>query len=726
LATNEEIQEQNKLLKESVDLSQQQGDVLEKVRLVVKRTTVDFRDINTYLKTTILNSKELPKRFSTVEKLQKAITKDGKIYNTIQKQTKKDLESLAATLKSKGKTDEQIKKTVGNISEEMKYQLDRVAKQNESIRKQKAQWFDVDKSIDSIGKRLRDPAGTMDSFISSASAFPLQLWEDAKKEGISLGEALKDKVKSALDGVWQTSKVLFSPGGLLIVGITAAIGVVALLWKGMKSYWDYLSERVIPAQADFNKQLGASGRAADVLKQKSVALGNQFVEMGLGFAEGAQTVRDFAEGMRTANLSKESLTTGIKLISVLGLSGDAAAKLSQQFMKADGNLKGLDETLNISSKTAEKYGLNASQIMRDMADSPDILARFGTANRLRFKEATIIANQYGTSIKTINKSFGKVMDTFEGTSETASKLNAAFGTNIDSMQLMLETNDVKRFEMVRKSLEGQHKSWDKLNTFEKNVLTSTLSLDDAEAALLFTQGKGTKALEKYRAEKDKNAKSDSIWNRGIGVLKRNIVNLEEGFNRVMRSVGMFAMKLFNIPTEAGALMGWGTSLNKVLGKISDTIAGLNPEPIGDLGSILKGIPSFLEGVPAKIQSIASAAEKIANAVSTVSDFYDWATGGGTAERAAKEMEANRKAAEQQEIAIRAKKDNNFPGAVSSKIKTEQSAQLQNQIQKVKEQPKATSGSASSGFNFQGDKTIQINLMIDGKKIAEQLVKLGAT
>lgn len=708
---NEETKEELEIQKESRDVAYETADALEKVRLIVKRTSIDFRDINTHLKTTIFNSKEISKRFSTVEKLNRAITKDSKVYAAVQKQIDKDMQALTTKLRRRGKDEKEIQKTTSNIKEELQYQLDKIAKENELLRKKKALWFDVDKAIDSIGESLRHPSSIMDGMISSASNFPVKLWEAAKNEGIGLGTALKEKVKSGLDGILQTGKMLFSPTGLLIAGVTAAVGVVALLWKGMKSYWDFLNERVIPAQTDFNKQLGATGRQAEMLKQQSISLGNRFVEMGLSFEEGSKSVRDFAEGMRTVNFSKEALNTGVKLISVLGLSGQAAGKLALQFQKADGNLKGLDETLNISSKTAEKYGLNASQIMRDMAESPDILARFGTANRLKFKEATIVANQYGVSIKDINKSFGKTMDTFEGTSETAAKLNAAFGTNINSLELMLETDPTKRFEMVRKALVDQGKAWNKLNTFEKNVITSTLQLSEEEAALLLTQGKGTKALQRYNAEKEKNAKTDSIWNRGIGVLKRNIVNLQEGFDKIMRSVGMFAMKLFNIPTESKQLMSWGSSLNKVMASIADTIAGFDPSPIMDLKGAFMKLPEVIGKVP---ELLDKSAKFIADISNKLEHFSNTAVGKylfGESKPKEVDMESIPRMS-----------------LVPVVPPPQQSIQLKQEIEKSKPKKAAidTPNIKAALASTSRPDTLQVNLYMDSKKIAEQLVRLGVT
>ena len=113
-----------------------------------------------------------------------------------------------------------------------------------------------------------------------------------------------------------------------------------------------------------------------------VEVGKQFDKMGLGFETGTAAFRDFIEGLHTDDLGrtkeeiKKNVDVGLKLISVYGLSGEAAGKLSNQFIKSEGSLEGLNKMMQSAEKAAEAYHVPTSQVIKDMSNAPDVLARF--------------------------------------------------------------------------------------------------------------------------------------------------------------------------------------------------------------------------------------------------------------------------------------------------------------------------------------------------------------
>jgi len=268
-------------------------------------------------------------------------------------------------------------------------------------------------------------------------------------------------------------------------------------------------------------------------------------QLGYSFEEGASLVRDLSMGLKTGlKIPPDVLKTGKELTAVLGLTGDEAGNLIVQFQKSGLSVKELNESFTAGADEARKYGVPVNDVLRDIASAPDLLARFGAKNAKEFARSAAKAKSYGLSIKDLNSAFGKQMDTFEGSSDAATKLNAVFGTSINSLELMLETNPEKRMEMMRKSIENQGKSWEKMDVFQRNALTSATGLTDAQAQLAFSSKKERDALEKKAKAREREIKVDEKWNSGMSSIKRTLSSWGPLLDNLMRSASDFIVKLF--------------------------------------------------------------------------------------------------------------------------------------------------------------------------------------
>jgi hypothetical protein len=199
---------------------------------------------------------------------------------------------------------------------------------------------------------------------------------------------------------------------------------------------------------------------------------------------------------------------------------------------------------NVGAKAARAYGLPVNEVLRDIGKSPEILARFGVANRKEFAIASAKARSYGLTLKDINGAFGDQLDTFEGSATAAAKLNAMFGTTINSFELMMETDPTKRMEMLRKELLAQGKTWEKLSVFERNSITTTLGVDKATAQLMLSTDKERKSLEAKAKERENQIKVDERWNAGMGSIKKTLIAWGPLLDKLMRSAANFIVKLF--------------------------------------------------------------------------------------------------------------------------------------------------------------------------------------
>lgn len=265
------------------------------------------------------------------------------------------------------------------------------------------------------------------------------------------------------------------------------------------------------------------------------------------------------------------MKTGKELIAILGLTGDEAGKVIMMFEKQGASVKQVNEMFNQGAKSAAAYGLPINDVMKDMAQAPDIMARFGISNRKEFAVATAKARSYGLSIKEVNSAFGKSMATFQGSSEAAAKLNSIFGTSLNSFNMMLEKNPVKRMEMIRKELDNQGKSWEKLSDAEKYVITDTLHLSESQAALAFSSEKQRKALEKQARQKEHLAKVDEKWNSGMGSIKTTLIAWGPLLDQVARAAFNFISKLLGFKGAEDPIMSLASTGEKFLGDLTGYI-----------------------------------------------------------------------------------------------------------------------------------------------------------
>jgi hypothetical protein len=616
LAKNPEgMQDIGNILREAWQDVLESSDKLNKNFVESKNNLLDLDKLFDQL---VKTSDDLPSNLSKGNDLQKAILKDSNLFLKTQKESlklfdkinkdgwKEMVRYLEEVTGKQGKSLKQTKEYKEALKDRKVFEKENLAalqeyfalkqKEAEILKLEALKLQNIAEIVDDLGAKIRNPSQAFTALLHSAGSLPSKLLESSKGSK-HLGETLTKLVAPALEKMVGFGKILFSPTGLLILGVGLAAAAATTLYKLFANFWEFLDKKVMPAVADFNKQIGGAGQAVDNLRSMSVSAGVQFEMLGMSFQEGAAAVRDFASGLQsTDDATKKSVDIGKKLIAVYGISGEESGRLAMQFQKQTGSLDGLTDMVMSATREAEKYGVPVNDVVRDLAKFPNILARFGTANRTEFAKAAAKARSYGLDIGKVNEAFGEQLDTFEGSSDAAAKLNAMFGTTINSYELMMETDPTKRMEMLRKSLLGQGKEWNKLSKFEQNVITSTMGVDKETAQLILSSDKERKKLEATAKQREEQVKLNQKWDNSLGKVKRTLLNWEAVLGKVMRSVAAFAGKLlFNIDISkdtakfAGqvekALMSLSTWFDNLTKSIGDEgFTGI----LGDLSSMLKG------------------------------------------------------------------------------------------------------------------------------------------
>jgi hypothetical protein len=721
----------------------------------------------------VTNSTKLDKNFNNIDSFLKKNVKNAKMFKTLQEETTKqvkkmveegfsqkrlkvhkDILDVMSLYQHKIITLEEKEREIGLLQ---KHRLDLLRDEPEVLKEslrlstgqldllkehkkaqEKIAWAvaNAASAMDKMGAAIRHPAQAVDGMLSSISELPNKI-KDATAEGKSFGAVF----------------AAFAKGGLISLGMLAVLGPIILVWKAFKNLYDFIDKNIMPSNAAFNKQLGATSVGAKELKGQINSMGTEFYNMELDFAQGAGAARDFVTALNTTDkVSNATIRTGVELSEILGIGGEQAGKLALQFQKAGESTSDLNEMMSVGEKEAKRWRLPVNKVLKDMVTAPEVMLRFGLANKKAFAESSARAQSYGLSIKEVNQAFGKAMDTFDNTAIASAKLNAIFGTNINSMKLMMETDPTKRMEMLREQLENQGKSWNELNTFEKNVITSTMGVNEEQAALILSDEKTRKQLEAKAKQQKENIKQDEKWNKGLRSLQATLLPVGRLVDKIMRSISDAAGILLNFKSGTDAVTAtadlFGRALTWVNDKVQEFIKWMGTEKgkkavagfqeaISKLGDKLESVFKWFS--EQDLLKAVDAFEGIASAIATIGHKIKWVI--SPIDTLFEHLSSVDGVAEMlKTLAMSLADPTGLIGAGINKVTGAQDALITKDGRFIKFDPgdnimasksapsvSATGAAIGAGQSPSGQSSpdvIQVNLYLDSKKIQEQMVKLS--
>ena len=559
----------------------------------------------------VVHFKDLPGHISTSKELWEEMTKNSELANKIQKEMTSDLQKHLPD-----------RKDLVKIVEDHVAFAERIQKHQEDTN---VAMLDANKLMKDLGSLIRNPAQGMDMVLGKMGQLPQKI-ADATQETGSLTKGLGKVAGDGIGKLIGPVKKLFAAGGLFLVGIAAVTLAFTGLFMLVKNYYNWVDKEVMPAQAKFNKEIGNTGEGVAKLKGQMSSVGAEFQLLGYSFEEGAALVRGFAKSFKEVDIDKKELTLAKDLIAVVGMTAEEAGSMALQFKKQSGNVEAMEAAFTAAEKGAKAYGLPVNDVLRDLGQAPDVLARFGTKNALAFAEATAKANSYGLSIKDVNKSFGDQFDAFEKTAEAGANLNAIFGTNINSLELMMETDPTKRMEMVRKQLVANGKEWENLSNFEKNVIAENLGVEKSQAALILSSEKERKKLEqKARAQKAVE-KTQAQWNKGIHQIKKTLIAWGAELDNVMRSTTDFIFAILGFKKPGKEMSSITNLMTKGFRSLGSTIKDWTAQMRGEKATT-SGFIETLKGIKIAAKWVYDVFKSISNIFTEVSEKIENLTGG---------------------------------------------------------------------------------------------------
>ena len=351
---------------------------------------------------------------------------------------------------------------------------DRVSILNNIVQNKK----DINKLSDieqDIEKKISDHIETGHTALADKYKVELKLVQIKKKEleaQENVNDALKEAGDSLLGGMINKGKelteTLKKPGGVLVVGLTAA---VALLLTFSKTT-DKIGEQF--------GALGVNNLAQDLREANVTAVG-----LGRGIDDVSNSLEEVANNFGVSAKNSKDLLNSITETSVaIGLTNQEGAQLF-------GTLKSIvgltdEQAENLAKQTAllaDQEGLLPNAVFRDIVGSTDAIAGFTKDGGKNIARAAIEAKKLGTNLDTAAKIADGLLD-FETSIESALEASLLIGRNINldkARQLALSGDLAGAMKDVVAQV-GSEAEFNKLNVIQRDALAKAVGVSRGELA----------------------------------------------------------------------------------------------------------------------------------------------------------------------------------------------------------------------------------------------------
>jgi len=183
----------------------------------------------------------------------------------------------------------------------------------------------------------------------------------------------------------------------------------------------------------------------------------------------------FTDFTFASTAQQQSLTQTGALLNRLGVSYSDYAKNIQMSTKALGmSTEEAEANQADLALMARNMGVPVAQLSSQYASMAPKLAKLGSAGNKAFKDLARVQKITGLEMEKVLAITDK-FDTFEGAADQAGKLNAALGGNfVNAMDLMIETDPAKRFEMIRDSITQTGLSFNDMSYYQRKFFVDSI------------------------------------------------------------------------------------------------------------------------------------------------------------------------------------------------------------------------------------------------------------
>lgn len=338
----------------------------------------------------------------------------------------------------------------------------------------------------------------------------LEKQKDILTEAVAASDSLADSTKSIAQGLLGsvdasqtlTGKLLAAakgPEGIMGAidgmadGLVEALNPISI----MHSLFDKVLEATIAMVVSVDALTVSMNTATGTAGKYTAALDGA-IESGhaLGLssaATGEATIVMAKEMTNFSNMSAEAQSNVAVFGAQMEKFGVSSSVTAANLEFATKALRMTTEEAMDSQKeiaaTAQALGVPVEQMAADFQAAQPMLANYGKEGMKVFKGLAAQAKATGVAMDKLLGITGQ-FDTFEGAAEAAGKLNAVLGTQLNSVDLLM-ASDEERIAMLQESVASTGKAWEELDKYEKITIAGAAGITDmTEAAKLFgtTQG----------------------------------------------------------------------------------------------------------------------------------------------------------------------------------------------------------------------------------------------
>jgi hypothetical protein len=229
-------------------------------------------------------------------------------------------------------------------------------------------------------------------------------------------------------------------------------------------------------------------------------------------------------------------------MEALGISSDTTAGLLDVAMNSlrmsQDEAKALSDDL---AKLSIGLKLPAKELAEGFRNALPTLAAYGKGAIKVFKGLAAAAKATSISTQELMSIFGDSMDTFEGSAQTAGKLNALLGGNlVNSMELLYATED-ERIQIVKQAMDATGRNFDMLDKYEKKAIAAAVGITDMNTAnKLF--GTSSEQLDHYTNSLD----AMGVSQEDVAKAQQAGISITQKLTAIMDSLAVGVMPLLNL------------------------------------------------------------------------------------------------------------------------------------------------------------------------------------
>jgi hypothetical protein len=312
-----------------------------------------------------------------------------------------------------------------------------------------------------------------------------------------------------------------------------------------------LQERWTQAIGGFNMKLGAMTKGIESAQKEAIKWSSTIRGLtGGDIQEGMQMFGEFTMAMgRTVKAGEGFSKLGLVLSRGFGLGSSGSGTLLKVFENIGMSVDDATEAVKVSIKAANQADIPVNMLADDLAKSATYMARFGKEGQKTLVQGAAWARKYDISLEQLRATV-ESFDMFDDAAKKASKLNAAFGTMINSMDLMMEDDPAARLDMIRQQMLAQGWTYDSLTPKQRRHFSTILQLTEEQTAALLDSRNANESytdfVAKAEAKQKRELKAKEMMQRMLQKTAQTMFSFADAFDRVTRAIAKAISPLLRV------------------------------------------------------------------------------------------------------------------------------------------------------------------------------------